>query len=144
MGCGQSSAIQTKPTIELSKEELDRLFKTFDENGDQQVNVQEVQSLLQQQNIKLSVKMVQILIFCADKNSDGVIKRNEIKLLVHTVSDLPAMQDAFYNLVDRDGKGIDARELANMNEKLNWNVQMPPGKLNKEQFANIIVQYANQ
>ncbi|CAL6007735.1 Calmodulin [Hexamita inflata] len=144
MGCGQSSAIQAKPTIELSKEELDRLFKTFDENGDQQVNVQEVQSLLQQQNIKLSVKMVQILIFCADKNSDGVIKRNEIKLLVHTVSDLPAMQDAFYNLVDRDGKGIDARELANMNEKLNWNVQMPPGKLNKEQFANLIVQYANQ
>ncbi|CAL6026975.1 Calmodulin [Hexamita inflata] len=144
MGCGQSSAIKAKPTIEISKEELDRLFKTFDENGDQQVNVQEVQSLLQQQNIKLSVKMVQILIFCADKNSDGVIKRNEIKLLVHTVSDLPAMQDAFYNLVDRDGKGIDARELANMNEKLNWNVQMPPGKLNKEQFANLIVQYANQ
>ncbi|CAL6008365.1 Calmodulin [Hexamita inflata] len=86
MGCTTQSQIAIKTNeIDLTNGDLEEIFKLFDNNKDQKISAEEIQTTIQKYGITVPLKQIQVLIYCADKNGNGTIEKDEVKHLIELI-----------------------------------------------------------
>ncbi|CAL6026949.1 Calmodulin [Hexamita inflata] len=146
MGCTSQAQIAIKTNeVDLTNGDLEEIFKLFDNNKDQKISAEEIQTTIQKYGIIVPLKQIQVLIYCADKNGNGTIEKEEIKHLIELIFNYQKIDDELTKVVDiNESDSIEIDEFVQMKQKLGWDIPVPNQILTVRSFQDIIKNYIKQ
>ncbi|CAL6007679.1 Calmodulin [Hexamita inflata] len=144
--CSTDKVVVNSSQIDLRESNLDEIFKELDVDGDKQISALEIKKLMQSYSMDVSLKLIQLLIFCADKNGDGNIQRKELAKLFNLILHQDQMKVELAKLVDTNQEDdIQISEFNQMKQKLGWDdLPAPDRTVTNRSFENIVMEYINK
>lgn len=99
--------------MELISPEIEKLFKLYDKNENNQIEIGELDQLFLKLNIQISKEGIKDIIKQFDTNKDGVLNFEEFKgiyfLEVNKLKRIAELEKKF-KILDRDGNGLLSKE----------------------------------
>ena len=98
------------------------MFKVFDENNDKKISFEEIISVLKQEKIEFSEKMIKSVFALSDDNKDGKIERKEFTSVIKLFY-AEQLEEVIFKIADKNGNGtVDSKELKKLCEKADWKI----------------------
>ena len=124
-------------------EQLNKLFKDMDANGDQLISYDEVMKVIQEQRKDIPEKVIKTIISLADSNKDGQISRREFARFFRLLSAVESnnIGGVLFSIADKDKDGVvRLDELQILSRDAGWTLPADVKEMTHEKF----IDFANE